>query len=551
MAEMEARLQTLQLDRDGLAEQLHQQQIVLRMLQTSLTSKIHARDALIAQLFRAALDAGASAEVMEALQARYAKLARQTAGMNELLVKGTGTETETEAVDGAGRCDHDGLEARLRQEVEQLERALREQQQQHKAEEEEVGLLRRQVMAQQTERRRLLNLVHELRGNIRVLIRPRPPLPPLDEDKEKGPCMRLSPASGEVSLSYRRKHKHWEYDRVFGLGASQAEVYGEIAPIVESVLDGYNACVLAYGQTGAGKSHTMQGPPGGGDPGVHVRALQDLFDRIKERRAGTGGEDAVVAISCLEIYNESMKDLLAAEEGATAAGGGGARKWEIKQGPEGMYVTDLTIVPVASLDQVMGLLQQGERRRATASSKMNDHSSRSHLVLSIYVQSRHAAAGDTTRAKLHLVDLAGSERVRKSGAEGQALEEAKCINKSLSALGDVIHARLAKAAHTPYRNSQLTYLLQDSLSGASKVAFLVCVSTDPANAEESSCSLQFASRVRKVELGKAARNVVDAVAVDRAVVASPPLDESSGGGNCVSSGGSGADPHQGRSKATR
>lgn len=519
------------------------------MLQTSLTSKIHARDGLIAQIFRAALDAGASTEVMESLQGRYAKLLRQTAGMNDEEAVKTGAE-ELQAADGAGAGSSCAVEAGLRQEIERLQQALLQQQHQHK---EEAGRLQEQVKVQQAERRRLLNLVHELRGNIRVLIRPRPLL---EGDEGQESCMRLAPEAGEVTLSYGRKHKHWEYDRVFGLGATQAEVYEEVAPIVGSVLDGYNGCVLAFGQTGAGKTHTMQGPPE--DRGVHVRALQDLFEQTEERRAGGGVEEAHISVSVLQIYNDSIQDLLAAEEGSSGGAGGGVCKWEIKQRPEGgMYVTDLTIVPVASLDQVLALLKQGERRRAKAASKMNDHSSRSHLVLTVYVQGRHAAASGvttTTRAKLHLVDLAGSERVRKSGAEGQALEEAKCINKSLSALGDVIHARLAKAPHVPYRNSQLTYLLQDSLSGDSKVAFLVCVSTSLANTEESSCTLQFAARVRRVEMGKAARNVMVADAVP-----SPPLDESSGGGESndssgCSGGGGGRGRHQGRTaeaKATR
>ncbi len=253
---------------------------------------------------------------------------------------------------------------------------------------------------------------------------------------------------------------------------------------------------MAFGQTGSGKTHTMQGPPE--DRGVNVRALAELFEQIAQRRAEAGVEDEL-AVSILEIYNDSIQDLLAA---------GPRRGLEIKQASQGwMHVPDLAIVPVSSLEQVLALLEQGERSRATAATNLNEHSSRSHLVLSVYVQSRHAVSELTTHAKLHLIDLAGSERVGKSGAEGQSLKEAQSINRSLSALGDVIHARLAKAPHVPYRNSTLTYLLQDSLSGDSKVSMLVCVSPQLSNAEESSCSLQFASRVSKVELGKATRNV--------------------------------------------
>ncbi|CAM9793738.1 unnamed protein product, partial [Discosporangium mesarthrocarpum] len=126
----------------------------------------------------------------------------------------------------------------------------------------------------------------------------------------------------------------------------------------------------------------------------------------------------------------------------------------------------------------------------------------SHLILSVLVESLNLHTGNTSRGKLHLIDLAGSERISKSGAEGQALKEAQNINKSLSALGDVIAARVGKHSHVPYRNSTLTYLLQDSLSADSKTLMFVCISPVIYNVEESFCSLNFAARVRTVELGK-------------------------------------------------
>ena len=136
---------------------------------------------------------------------------------------------------------------------------------------------------------------------------------------------------------------------------------------------------------------------------------------------------------------------------------------------------------------------------------MNEHSSRSHMMLSATITSENLLTGVTTRGKLNLVDLAGSERVNKSGATGVALKEAQNINKSLSALGDVIAARMAKQTHIPFRNSTLTYLLQDSLSQDSKTLMIVCASPVLSSAEETFCSLNFASRVRTVELGKASK----------------------------------------------
>jgi kinesin family protein C2/C3 len=141
---------------------------------------------------------------------------------------------------------------------------------------------------------------------------------------------------------------------------------------------------------------------------------------------------------------------------------------------------------------------------------MNEHSSRSHMMLTVSISSEHKATRVVSRGKLNLVDLAGSERLDKSGATGVALKEAQNINKSLSALGDVIAARASKQGHIPFRNSTLTYLLQDSLSQDSKTLMFVCVSPVIYNAEETFCSLNFASRVRSVELGKASKNVTSA-----------------------------------------
>jgi hypothetical protein len=145
--------------------------------------------------------------------------------------------------------------------------------------------------------------------------------------------------------------------------------------------------------------------------------------------------------------------------------------------------------------------------RSQSRTNMNEHSSRSHMMLTVTITSEHRPTGTSSRGKLNLVDLAGSERISKTGATGQALKEAQNISKSLSALGDVIAARGAKQTHVPFRNSTLTYLLQDSLSQDSKTLMFVCISPVIYNAEETFCSLNFAARVRSVELGKASKNV--------------------------------------------
>mmetsp|Transcript_15857 Transcript_15857/g.36785 ORF Transcript_15857/g.36785 Transcript_15857/m.36785 type:complete len:273 (+) Transcript_15857:578-1396(+) len=237
--------------------------------------------------------------------------------------------------------------------------------------------------------------------------------------------------------------------------------------------------------------------------GVNTRALDELFTKSVGRANEISDE---ISVSVLEIYCEQIRDLLSEDKDA--------QKLEIRQGEHGNYVPGLTVVPVTHMEQVGELLEVADRNRSTASTNMNEHSSRSHLMLSVHVRSVNRVSGAGTRGKLHLVDLAGSERLSKSGATGQALREAQAINKSLSALGDVIMSRAQKSNHVPFRNSALTHLLQDSLSGDAKTLMFVCISPVMFNAEETFCSLNFAARVRTVELGRASKNVEAATGGD-------------------------------------
>jgi kinesin family member C2/C3 len=162
---------------------------------------------------------------------------------------------------------------------------------------------------------------------------------------------------------------------------------------------------------------------------------------------------------------------------------------------------------VASVDDVEALIAKAAKGRSTFATDMNEHSSRSHLILSLYVRTDNKLTGERTASKLHLIDLAGSERVSRSNAEGQRLKEAQNINTSLSALGDVIQSLRAQTQHVPYRNCKLTRLLSDSLGGKSKTLLVVNLSPTRASAAESRCSCEFASRAKKVELGRAVRQV--------------------------------------------
>jgi kinesin family member C2/C3 len=217
--------------------------------------------------------------------------------------------------------------------------------------------------------------------------------------------------------------------------------------------------------------------------GVNTRALEDLFARSHARKSEFRD---VITVSLLEVYNEEIRDLL--------SDGKSDEKLEVKLGPHGNHVPGLNSVPVDSIEAVLNLITMADRNRSSATTNMNEHSSRSHMILTATVVSEYLPTGAVTRGKLNLVDLAGSERINKSGATGQALKEAQNINKSLSALGDVIAARAAKQAHVPFRNSTLTYLLQDSISQDSKTLMIVCISPVLYNSEETFCSLNFASR---------------------------------------------------------
>ncbi|XP_043922240.1 kinesin-like protein KIFC3, partial [Protopterus annectens] len=339
----------------------------------------------------------------------------------------------------------------------------------------------------------------ELKGNIRVLCR----VKPLTEDDlndgnsgDSTPVMIDPDNDSMLTIFHKGRQRVFELDKVFLPHATQEEVFQEIEPLVISCIDGYNICIFAYGQTGSGKTYTMEGPLD--NPGINQRALQALFREIDVRN---GIWVYTVTLSVMEIYNEVLRDLLSKDP---------HEKLDIKINPDGsgqLHVPGLTSVEVHSFKDIRKVLALGKKNRVTHCTNMNEHSSRSHALLTVTVTGTDITTGNKTSGKLNLVDLAGSERVWKSGAEGDRLKEAQNINKSLLALGDVIQALKGKHTHVPFRNSKLTYLLQDSLGKGSKTAMVVQISSLEKNIEETVCSLKFAQRVCKVELGPASRKL--------------------------------------------
>ena len=353
---------------------------------------------------------------------------------------------------------------------------------------------------EQLARKALFNTIQELKGNIRVYCRVRP-LSNREQDSQLNAItFPADSTGGQLSIMNNEKktNHNFEFEQVFQTNSTQTEVFSEVSDLVTSVMDGYNVCIFAYGQTGSGKTYTMQGSKE--DAGVNIRALDKLFSVAAERDVDT---EYSIRISLLEIYNERIQDLLSLTP---------TTQLKAIQTPTGMQVQDLTYVAVSSAAQVLDALAVGSKNRKVSSTAMNADSSRSHLILSVYVigRSRFALSSGAVKevsGKLHLIDLAGSERISRSGVTGDGLKEAQAINSSLSALGNCIAARANKQAHVPYRDSTLTYLLQDSLEKNSKTLMFVQVSPNATDSAESICSLRFAERVRKVELGKAQANV--------------------------------------------
>ncbi|CAN0858267.1 Kinesin-like protein KIN-14R [Linum grandiflorum] len=349
---------------------------------------------------------------------------------------------------------------------------------------------------EQAKRKQLYNQIQETKGNIRVFCRCRP-LSMEEASTGYATVVDFDAAKdGDLGvLTGGSNKKIFKFDRVYTPRDGQVDVFADASPMVVSVLDGYNVCIFAYGQTGTGKTFTMEGPEH--NRGVNYRTLEQLFTVARER---SDTFTYNISVSVLEVYNEQIRDLLTTSTTS--------KKLEIKQTSEGSHhVPGVVEAKVDNIKDVWRVLQAGSNARAVGSNNVNEHSSRSHCMLCIMVKTKNLMNGECTKSKLWLVDLAGSERLAKTDAQGERLKEAQNINKSLSALGDVIYALATKSSHIPYRNSKLTHLLQDSLGGDSKTLMFVQISPSEHDLSETLSSLNFATRVRGVELGHAKKQL--------------------------------------------
>ena len=308
----------------------------------------------------------------------------------------------------------------------------------------------------------------------------------------------------------------WSHDLTDGHYAHQSDVYNALGEeFLDHNFEGYHTCIFAYGQTGSGKSYTMMGGHGGteSEQGLIPRTCEDLFQRIESNTSPNISYS--VRVSYFEVYNEHVRDLLVPRTGDTGPHGIGVNYLKIRESPtEGPYIKDLTDAPVKNFAEIMRWMKVGDGSRTTASTKMNDTSSRSHAVFTIMLKQMHhdMDTDETTErtARIRLVDLAGSERAKATEATGARLREGSNINKSLTTLGRVIAAladsssgpiggkRAARKTKdvVPYRDSILTWLLKDSLGGNSKTAMIACVS--PSDYDETLSTLRYADQAKRI-----------------------------------------------------
>jgi len=275
------------------------------------------------------------------------------------------------------------------------------------------------------------------------------------------------------------------------MNSRQSDVFDfSIRSTVDDILDGYNGTVFAYGQTGAGKSYTMMGADidDAEGKGIIPRIVEQIFDKIM-RSAET--IEYTVRVSYMEIYMERIRDLLVPKNDNLPIH---------EEKNRGVYVKGLLEVYVSAVSEVFEVMRRGGEARMVAATNMNQESSRSHSIFVITVTQKNVETGSSKSGQLFLVDLAGSEKIGKTGASGQTLEEAKKINKSLSALGMVINSLTdGKSTHVPYRDSKLTRILQESLGGNSRTTLVVNCSPSSYNDQETLGTLRFGTRAKSIK----------------------------------------------------
>ncbi|GMG99629.1 hypothetical protein Nepgr_001469 [Nepenthes gracilis] len=357
--------------------------------------------------------------------------------------------------------------------------------------EDEIAGLRLKQKSLDEKRREALHKIIDLKGSIRLFCRIRPYMARVWKTKHE----LILAGSEKIVVKSVGIRKEFEFDKVFSQSSTQEDVFVEVEPILRSAIDGHNVCILAYGQTGTGKTFTMEGTCD--EPGIVPRALKELFSHAYLDSSAP----ITFSMSMLEVYMGNLKDLFAPRPSRRAYQAVLRCNLNIQTDPKGMVeIEGLTEVPISDFSKASWWYNKGKRARSTSCTNVNYMSSRSHCLTRITIfHHGDASEGGTKVSKLWMVDLGGSERLLKTGAIGQTLDEGRAINLSLSALGDVIAALRRRRCHVPYRNSKLTQILRDSLGDGSKVLMLVHASPCEEDLGETICSMSFAKRARGIE----------------------------------------------------
>ncbi|XP_031437640.1 kinesin-like protein KIF3C isoform X1 [Clupea harengus] len=309
----------------------------------------------------------------------------------------------------------------------------------------------------------------------------------VDMDVKLGQLALRNPRAAPAELL-----KSFTFDAVYDARSKQSDLYDEtVRPLIDSVLEGFNGTIFAYGQTGTGKTYTMQGQ--WQDPekrGIIPNSFEHIFTHISRSQ----NQQYLVRASYLEIYQEEIRDLLVKDH---------SRKLELKENPDsGIYIRDLSSLVTKNVKEIEHVMNVGNQTRSIGFTNMNEHSSRSHAIFLITVECSQMGPDGQNHirvGRLNLVDLAGSERQAKTGVRGERLKEATKINLSLSALGNVISALVdGRSSHVPYRDSKLTRLLQDSLGGNAKTLMVATLGPAAYNYEESLSTLRYANRAKNI-----------------------------------------------------
>ncbi|XP_038655990.1 LOW QUALITY PROTEIN: kinesin-like protein KIF3C [Scyliorhinus canicula] len=333
--------------------------------------------------------------------------------------------------------------------------------------------------------------------SVKVVVRCRP----MNGKEDAGACDQIVDMDvklGQVSIQNPKTSptevpKTFTFDAVYDSSSKQSDLYDEtVRPLVDSVLQGFNGTVFAYGQTGTGKTYTMQGIWAEPEKrGIIPNSFEHIFTHISRSQ----DQQYLVRASYLEIYQEEIRDLLNKDEN---------KKLELKEKPEtGVYIKDLSSFVTKNVKEIEHVMNVGNQTRSVASTNMNEYSSRSHAIFVVTVECSELGLDGENHirvGKLNLVDLAGSERQSKTGVQGERLKEATKINLSLSALGNVISALVdGKSTHIPYRDSKLTRLLEDSLGGNAKTIMVATIGPASGNYEESLTTLRYANRTKNIK----------------------------------------------------